>query len=519
MAFQPTYQLPFNQDIPATPVRGSLEWWLDRLSARLVARRPAIQKYDDYYRGKHPLAFASDKFREAFGSRFPALASNFMALVVDSHRDRLQVQGIRYGEADGRQARDAGDRDAWDWWQRNHLDSESAKLFTESLVKGEGYVLIWPDRDGMPEATIEDPFQMVVETVPGQSWKRRAALKRFLDEDGYVRAELYLPNGLYKFRSAQRSSEFSLSNWADLVQPRWDRYQPRGEDWPITHRLNDVPVVPVPNRPRVAMGDVESEIHMVISNQDAINKLRADALISSEFAAFRQRWAIGLDIPIDEDTGQPIEPFKAAVDRLWVVPPPTEEDIEDFGGAENLPEVKFGEFEQTDVSGILRHIEQEIQAIATISRTPPHYLTNMGNLPSGESLKTVETGLVAKVRDSHLHKGEAMEEVFRLQFAWRGDPRGRITSSELVWRDPESRNDAVLTDSVGKQVSMGLPFQIALEKLGYSPQEILRILQIREEERLREAALAITVQRPALPGQPQAPQIPGSIGVSGAVTS
>ncbi len=50
--------------------------------------------------------------------------------LVDAHRERLHVQGIRIGDAP------EGDADAWRWWQENRLDAESQKAHTESLVKG-----------------------------------------------------------------------------------------------------------------------------------------------------------------------------------------------------------------------------------------------------------------------------------------------------------------------------------------------------------------------------------------------
>ena len=84
------------------------------------------------------------------------------------------------------------------------------------------------------------------------------------------------------------------------------------EPWPLPNPLGVVPVVPLPNRPRLSGRSWSvrrprtprwSEIAAVMSNQDAINKYRADALVASEFAAFRQRWAIGIDIPVDPETG------------------------------------------------------------------------------------------------------------------------------------------------------------------------------------------------------------------------
>ena len=438
---------------------GSLEWWLARLGRRLDERLAPMTKFEDYYAGRQPLAFASEKFRAAFGDRFPAFSSNFMALVVDAHRERLHVQGIRIGDAP------EGDADAWRWWQDNRLDAESQKLHTEVLVKGIAYALVWPDpATGLPEVTIESPLQVVVETEPGKSWKRRAGLKRWLDDEGYQRAELHLPDGIYKFRSAQR--------WASTTH--WTRDEPAGEPWPVPNPIGVVPIVPFVNRPRLG-GDGHSEIEPVMSNQDAINKLRADALISSEFASFRQRWVIGMDIPIDPETGHPVEPFRAAVDRLWMVPPADPDDP-------NPPKVEFGEFEQTDLGPIYAGIDTEVQHLGAISRTPYHYLLpQSGQPPSGESLKSSEAGLTAKVADSMLYLGEPWEETFRLNFAFRGDPRAADTAAEIIWRDPESRTEAVHTDALVKQKSLGVPEEILWEGLGYSPQQIARIKRLIAE--------------------------------------
>lgn len=488
----------------AFPV-GSLDWWLARLGRRLDARVERMERYEAYYAGRQPLAFVSDTFKAAFGDRFREFSSNYMSLVVDAHRERLQVQGIRIG------ANRDGDSDAWDWWQRNRLDAESQTAHTEALVKGIAYVLVWPDPvSGEPEATIESPLQVVVETEPGKSWKRRAALKRWLGDDR-MHAELHLPDGIYKFRSAQAASDFSVPRWGHVVQ--WQRDDIPGEPWPVKNPLGVIPIVPIVNRPRLAgqaidqwghivsgvLGpdDGQSEIAMVMSNQDAINKLRADGINASDLAAFRQRWLKNWQVEIDEKTGQPVEPFKAAVDRLWVLPPP---DPDDPTGDDHQPE--FGEFEQTDTASIVAQIQMEVQHLGAISRTPYHYLLpQSGQPPSGESLKSAEAGLEHKVDDSKLIKGESWEEVFRLQFAFRDDSRSRDLGAEIIWAPSESRSEGVHTDAMVKWATLNIPYEIIYEELGLSPRSIARIRQIQTE------APPVTLQAS---GEPVAPAANGS---------
>ncbi len=480
---------------PVTLKPGSLDWWLARLGARLDARRDRMERYEAYYAGRQPLAFVSDTFRAAFGDRFRVFSSNFMSLVVNTHRQRLKVQGIRIGD------HDAGSVDAWDWWQRNRLDSESQTAFTEMLVKGLAYILVWPDPvSGEPEATIESPLQVVVETEPGKSWKRRAALKRWIGDDGRYRAELYLPDGIYKLKSAQSWTDFSVAGWGRVAQ--WTRDEIPGEAWPVVNKLGVVPIVPLVNRPRltgvvldaygrtlpgsVGPDDGQSELTPVMSNQDVINKLRADMVNASDLAAFRQRWLKNWQVEIDEKTGQPIEPFKAAVDRLWILPPP---DPEDPTAKDIQPE--FGEFEQTDLAPLIAGIASETQALGSNSQTPYHFLLpQSGQPPSGESLKSAEATLVAKVADSQVYTGEPLEEVFRLNFAWRGDPRGDDMGAEIMWAPHESQSEAVHTDAVSKWGAMGIPDVVRWEALGFSPRQILRIGE------MRDAALAEAPSEP-----------------------
>src|SRR5690606_38415943 len=68
----------------AEPRLGAPERILRRLDAALEERRPRLQKYEDYDAGKHKLAFATTRFRKAFGNLFSAFADNWCPLVIDA---------------------------------------------------------------------------------------------------------------------------------------------------------------------------------------------------------------------------------------------------------------------------------------------------------------------------------------------------------------------------------------------------------------------------------------------------
>lgn len=447
----------------------SAEWWLGRLFRRLEARRFALKRYDDYYNGIQPLAFASEKFRDAFGSRFNHFSSNFMALVVDGTRERLEVQGFRFSDP-------KGDADLWRIWQENDLDAGSQIAHTEALVKGLAYTIVEP-RDGeSPRITVEDPLDCIVETDPKDRRRRLAALKRWVDEDGYLVVYVYLPDTIHKYRASKPYNDVTwpTSLGPDLIGTPFEMLETVGEEWPLVNRLGRVPVVALPNRPRLKT-EGQSEIASVMNNQDAVNKYRADALVAAEFAAFRQRWAIGLDIPVDPETHRPVEPFKAAVDRLWMVPPP---DPEEYPDASKAPPVQFGEFEATDLSPYLLAIQTEVGHIGAISRMPMHMLLkgNEAIPPSGEQTKSSEAGLIRKVETIAMHLGDGWEETMRLALRAINDERADIRTAETIWANPETRNEAVRTDAVIKQFSAGLiDRETAQEMLGYSPAQIDRM--------------------------------------------
>lgn len=367
--------------------------WLGRLEQALRARQWRIQVFDNYYRGKHRLAFASPKFRQAFGGLFNEFADDWCQLVVDAVDERLAVQGFRLGTD-----ADKGDQDAWRIWQSNNLDAESRMGHVEALVREECSAIVWadPDNDKIPSITIEDPSQVIVAFQPGSRKKRLAALKMWTDEDGRDNATVYLPDAVYKYRAKNRSplattrinqfleanreapsggagvGRMPVSLLPIAVASPADSWEPRetpGEPWPLPNPMGVVPVVPIVNRPRL-LGPGESEIRKVIPLQDAINKQVADMMVASEFTAFRQRYVTGMDIPVDAQ-GNQVEPFVMSADRLFI--------------AEN-PTAKFGEFSETNLGAYVKSIEMMVQHIASQTRTPPHYFYMSGHFPSGEAL-------------------------------------------------------------------------------------------------------------------------------------
>lgn len=468
-------------DVPATPagpesrIPETPDWAqakVSDLSKNLTNAAHGLEVYNDYYDGRHPLIFASEKFQEAFGGLFKAFADNWCGLVVDAVEERLNVEGFRLGDAD------KGDRDAWKLWQTNQMDAESQMGHVEALVCGRSAAIVWPDEDGQPVISVESADEVWIETEPGNRRNRTAALKVFCGPDGNTWATLYTPKNLWKFQRGKSSTG------------AWTRRETKGETWPLVNKLGVVPVVPLINRPRLRdsssapswnnndlapwSGPGVSEIKNVLPQQDAVNKLLADMLVASEYAAYRQRYVTGLDVVIDPVTKQQLPPFKR-------------DGPGTLFQTEN-PNAKFGEFDVSDLSNYVSGIQLVVQHIASQTRTPPHYFYLSGQFPSGESIKSAETGLVAKTTRKMRHFGEAWEEVIRLCFLVLGDKRADEVTSETIWRDPESRTESEHVDATLKKQALGVPQQQLWEDLGYTPAQIARFKQMQQEEAATAAA-------------------------------
>lgn len=459
--------------------------WVDVLVKRLDARQSQIARWNAYYEGSQPLIFATEKFRKAFGGLFDEFSDNWCAPVVNAVDERLSIVGFRFGEDT------AADQAAWRIWQANHFDAESKLGIKASLIDARAYAMAWPDptEPTIPMLSIESAEQVLVAYGAGSRRSRVAAVKKFIDEwTGKELVTLYLPDRLFKF---ERYTTPDGQVVAKADDPTWI---PRvGEDFEQVNPLGVVPIVEIPNDPRMTR-EPRSELESVIPLQDAVNKLLADMIVASEFGAFKQKWATGVDIPVDPETNQPIDTFRTAMER-FITAPPSELGEEP---------AKFGEFSETPLANFVAAIDMLVSHLASQSRTPPHYLSTSADRLSGESIKSAETGLVAKARDKQLHMGEGFEELMRLAFRCIDDPRADDAMAEVVWKDPETRSESEHIDAVGKKRQMlSVPLVKTWEEAGYSPQEISRFQSMLAEEQLFADLLvsepAATEPQPAPP--------------------
>jgi hypothetical protein len=467
------------------------------LEGELTNRSGWVQEADDWYRGRHPLKFASNEFRDYFSRRYKDFSDNWVPVVADAPVERLTVTGFQLGG----KADDA----AWDVWQRNNLDCDSQLGFQASVLASRSYVLVWgdPDDKTTPYVTFEDPGQAIVGYYPGSRYRRRAALKRWQDGNRMF-CTLYTADELWKFERPLSKVEKS-PNMAALDEQA-DEWLPRDVDEPNPqpNPMGLVPMVELPNRPMLA-GEPLSDVSTVIPLQHAVNLLWAHLFTASDFAAIAQRYILGGEapkVPILDQNGKKIgeKPFdvqKLIDERIF------------WAQGDNL---QAGSWPAANLQVFSDVIETAIGHLAAQTRTPQHYLIGKMSNVGSDTLLAAEAGLVKRVNEKQLWFGAALREVMRLVALAQGDA-GRADayrSGKVLWADTESRSQAQLVASLMQLKSIGWPFEDLARRFGLTQEEVEQLLKMRETEAKQDPILAALGTADASPPAPAAPGQPGS---------
>lgn len=455
--------------------------WVDRLYEKLGDRRAEVDKFDAYYRGKHPLAMASDVWRKQHELRYANFSDNWCGVVADATAQRTRVTGL---SIDDDSTMSDAERVLWGDWQRNDGDMQSAQGFLEAGKSRRSFALVWGDENGEPTLTWEDPSQVVVAHDPERVGKRLAALKTWCDDDNEY-ATLYVDDGLYKFvRQTRFETKLQLPDHVrrDLEQGGWTIRDVPNEPWPLPHSLGEVPVVEFRNRGPLR-GEPLSEIGGVAAMQDAINLLWAYLFAAADYASLPARVVLGMDAPTVP---------KLADDGTVTqqrIPIPVDKLIESRLLYLNQPgaDPKIAQWDAAKLDVFTDVVEIAVGHIAAQTRTPQHYLIlgRNANPPSADALKAAEAGLVAKVHEQQLFLGAGVRSVFSLFAKVRGDDAlARLArQGRVAWEDAENRSEAQKADAAQKWRASGVPLEALVERYWSSdPNEVSRIMDMAEAE-------------------------------------
>jgi hypothetical protein len=406
--------------------------------------------------------------------------TNWLPLLSDTYSKGLFCDGYRPAKA-------SENSSAWSSWQANGLDARQTTAHRGALEYGASYALVLPG--SVQEKRV--PYFRPLSPLRSTAWYRD-------DDDDY-------PELAYR-RLGTTADGARLVELFDK-EARYTFALPEGGKWTLSatdaHGLGVTPFVRFRDR---LDDEAVGIIRPVINLQDRVNEVVFATLIAMQYASFRQRWATGLAIPEDEE-GNAMEPFQAAIDRLWVA----EDD-----------KARFGDFAQTEMSGHAALYDSTVRTLAAVAQVSPNILTGELVNVSADALAQMEAATQRKIAEYETIFGESWESGFRLAALAAGDKVGAAdVSAEVRWRDTEARSLAQTVDALGKMAQMlSVPVEALWERIpGVTDQDVARWQALKPEDPLAilaadsvrqaetaSAALAAsgTAETPAEPAAPAA---------------
>jgi len=435
---------------------------LDELE-RPILRYNAL---DSIYYGTNQNGLLSQEIRKAMDDRIVRLSVGIPKLAVTSLAERLNVRGFK-------------GVDIWPEWLRNDLDQLQDVVHRESLCLGESYVIVWADSKGRPKVSVESAYTMAVIRDPGTR-EVTAAIKRWNGPDS-TEATVFTPQAVYRLRAQEKNAK---TNTSFTVYETLD------------NPLGVVPVVVFTNSDRFAEHGV-SEIDALADLCEGLNLALANLALAQADNAHRRQWATGVAleervvVTIDDD-GNAIPVLGDDGEPLMAATNPIEPGIRSI--VVEPADAKVGQLEGSNLGGFEAAVRIWISAIQAVSALPASALGILSNQPtSADAERAASAAIAARAEGRAATFGRSWERVAKLIYCVL-NPGANIDDVEanVVWQDFSTRSESQLADATVKLVQADiLPVSWALQKLGYSHDEILEIRQARRTEALDNQGITL----------------------------
>ena len=223
----------------------------------------------------------------------------------------------------------------------------------------------------------------------------------------------------------------------------------------------------------------QSEIINVIPMQDLLNKSLIDLTMILDTLAFPQRYTLNVN---------------HGSSRLDILPGSVTEFHSEYDGG------TVGQWNAATVDGPLKSIEALVQHIAGTTRTPQHLFQIIGGIPSGEALKTAESGLVNKAKQRMVNFGNSWEDALMLAMRIQGVfgtalPEIEEGSIQTTWDDTETRNEQAHMESLKAKMEVGITKHQIWREMGYTQEQIDQMDEDNTQERASETNIGAEILR------------------------
>lgn len=454
---------------------GSPGWWLRRLFWMLgnTKRQQRLTRLRSYRLGDPPAPAGAEAAKEAYEAFVKKARLNLAELVNSALADRIQPVGFQTGQDDD----ETGDEIAGAMWRRASMDLVSANVHDLVFTFGEAYAIVGPESllTGAPIVTAEDPRFIVGDPDPSEPGFLRAALKVVYDDTtDEDRAYLYLPGQVLVARNT-KTQRAASSIQAGTARSPMLYLDPRTWEWDLERsgvvQHGRMPVVRFTNKDE--MGEFEPHVDTL----DRINHQILQSMVIATMQAFRVRAIKNLPAR-DPETGKDID----YSDLLTLDP----------GSVWQLPaDVDLWESATTDLNPLLQAIKDDLERLASATKTPMHMLAAGGVNQSAEGAQLQRESLVFKAEDRIMRLRPPWNQVVSLMLMVMGDmARADLAKLWTQFAPPDRLSLSERADAATKAAA-DLSLKTRLIKIWQmTPADAERNLSEKEDEQVLQLQLA-----------------------------
>jgi hypothetical protein len=481
------------------------------LQARM-SEQTRLRRISQYVRGRQDPPYVPRGVNAEYRWIAKKAKRNFLPLVISVVSENLHVDGYRpSGTTSNELASPQRPQPEWDAFRANRMVSRQHGVHRSVIQYGSAYTVVLPGR----MASDEEQGQNVPVIRPVSPRRMTAFYADEVDDEWpqfAVEVNLInMPQGaaklvVYVYDEVNRyiltGNAVADPTQAALHLADQDDILLNGQPVIASHGLGMCPVVRFLYETDLD-GEVDctGEIEPLMPIQDQINFDTFNLMISTQFAAFRQRWVTGMS-PVDEE-GHEAAPFRPGVDRVW---------------ASDDATTKFGEFGETSLMPYSSVREDGIRHMSTISQVPPYHLLGQVANMSAEALAAARDGLDRKIEELQASMTDPWRNVFRLSSLAGGNKDGwSDLFGTIVWRDTSARAFGATIDGLGKIAQMlGVPAEELWARIpGATADDVAAWQLAAQRQRAQQIVQQLAAVQSGIPPipAPGAPPIPMPIPV------
>ena len=419
---------------------------------QIAARRGPNDEARDYYHGRHPIMFASPKFRRFYESVMRRYRLNLCRPVVRQAASRLDITGW-------------DDPKMAEWWNEYGKRIQN-RHFREAIRQGDAFTLTWP-RETMTGDLLVNRLRADEATVvysPEHADTPAYGVKMWQTDSEKVRVNVYWTDHVERFITRHK---FDTGSLADIDTSELEPYTEDGADAELRYEGSIAAagirgILPLqhwvwqPDETPFGTGILTDGIPV----QDALNKHAIDILVSSEQYGLPLRAILGFEV-VEEthvgDDGQTyttdnIPDYDPRIDYALTLP------------GENSKLIQLPEADLTKILEVKRAAVSDMTMATSVPLSP--VTEDSGNVPTGVAMRYIERPLTSLVVDG---QQDMSVSAYNLAATLGYDSRPE-------WADPVQLDVSEQWELVQAKVDAGWPAREAYIEAGMDPDRVDAVL-------------------------------------------